>query len=388
MLINTHTKDILQEIFNILAQKGGEQRLIGGCVRDLILGIKPKDFDIATTLPPETVVQILHENGYKALTVGIKYGTIIAIIENLHIEITTLRTDVKTFGRHAEVVFGTDWIQDAKRRDFTINAMSMDLDGTIYDFFNGKEDLENKIVRFIGDPISRCKEDYLRILRYYRFVSYFGTNKIDRHSLNATQNLASNLPFLSGERIHGELKRILHSPFAKESIMLMDQHGILKHLGIGKIKQSNFHFDQDTLVNLAILLYVCQNTLENAIHILKTLKFSNVEIKTIRSLLSLTSQYLEIHKLKQDYFFRHTIYYSGRKLYNQLLALFNCLRIEYIDRQYEVLPLPITSDELKHLGFNGESLGIAKKKAEGIWLKNACAMSKEELLQTVQNLMR
>lgn len=383
MLIDANTKEILQEIFDILAFKGGQQRLIGGCVRDLLLGTKPKDFDIATTLLPEVVVETLHERGYKALTMGIKYGTIVALIKNLHIEITTLRIDIKTFGRKAEVLFGKDWLQDAKRRDFTINAMSMDLDGTIHDFFNGREDLENKIVRFIGNPISRCQEDYLRILRYYRFISYFGTNKIDRHSLNATKDLASNLTLLSGERIHTELKKILHSPFSKESIMLMEQHGILENLGIGKITLSNFHFCQDVLVNLAILLYVCENTLKKAMHILKALRFSNAESRTVSSLLSLTFQYLENYSHKQDYLFLHIIYYNGRGLYNQFLTLLSCLRIEYIERHYEVLPLPITAKELKDLGLNGVNLGKAKKKLEGIWLKSACKISKKELLQQI-----
>ena len=161
-------------LFRVVERHGGVLRFVGGAVRDALKGLSGFDLDLATDLSPDELVEACDEEGLKTIPIGIKYGTVGVLINDEVLEVTSLRKDVKTDGRHAEVEFTDNWEEDASRRDLTINAVYADEKGNVFDYYNGISDLENGIVRFIGSPTVRIKEDYLRILRFFRFYSMFG----------------------------------------------------------------------------------------------------------------------------------------------------------------------------------------------------------------------
>lgn len=204
----------------------GEARFVGGAVRDTLLGLDVADIDIATRHQPEAVVAMLKEAGIKVVPTGIKHGTVTAVIESGPVEVTTLRRDVETDGRHALVAFTDDWREDAARRDFTINALYADpLTGEMFDYFGGKADLDARRVRFIGDPLQRIAEDHLRILRFFRFLARFG-DEADAEGLKACTDRANDLMALSRERVADELLKLLVAKEAVRTVALMLDRGI------------------------------------------------------------------------------------------------------------------------------------------------------------------
>lgn len=206
---------------------GAEARFVGGAVRDALLGIDVADVDIATRHDPEDVVRRLKRAGIKAVPTGIAHGTITAVIDSGPVEVTTLRRDVSTDGRHAVVAFTDDWREDAARRDFTMNALYADPDtGDVLDYFDGLADLADRRVRFIGDPLRRIAEDHLRILRFFRFLARFG-DAPDPEGLAACAVRANDLMALSRERIRDELLKLLVARDAVRVTGLMLDHGIL-----------------------------------------------------------------------------------------------------------------------------------------------------------------
>ena len=210
----------------VAALGDGAARFVGGAVRDTLLGIEVADVDLATIHPPDQVVARLTAAGIKAVPTGIAHGTITAVSAGTVFEVTTLRHDVETDGRHARVAFTDDWQADAARRDFTINALYADpADGRVHDWFGGLGDLAARRVRFIGDPYRRIAEDHLRILRYFRFHARFG-DALDEAGLDACTARANDLMALSRERIAGELTRLLALPAAPQTIALMVDRGI------------------------------------------------------------------------------------------------------------------------------------------------------------------
>jgi poly(A) polymerase len=209
---------------------GGEARFVGGCVRDALLGRTVSDIDIATHEPPERVMNLLARAGIKAVPTGIKHGTVTAVIGARHFEITTLRRDVETYGRHAKVEYTDDWAADAARRDFTMNALFCGADGAIYDPFGGLQDLRARRVRFVGDPEARICEDVLRLLRFFRFHAHYGTPPPDAAALAACTRLAHLLPTLSGERVCGELLKLMNAPDPAGVVELMRDADVLPHV--------------------------------------------------------------------------------------------------------------------------------------------------------------
>ncbi|MDV7338421.1 CCA tRNA nucleotidyltransferase [Terasakiella sp. A23] len=249
-----------QRVMHALRQGGAEPRFVGGCVRDSLCGRTVHDIDIATTSLPEITLSLLEGQGIKAIPTGIEHGTITAVCEGRTFEITTLRSDVSTDGRRATVAFSDDWLEDAKRRDFTFNAMSVDINGDIYDPFDGVKDLRLGIVRFVGDAESRIREDYLRLLRFFRFTAFYGKGSPGRATLQVCSDLADGLDGLSGERISQEMLRLLAAPNPAKWVRLMVRGGILSHL-ISDAEDSHalemmcaFEDKPDALRRLAILL--------------------------------------------------------------------------------------------------------------------------------------
>jgi poly(A) polymerase len=216
-------------VVDALTRDGGQARFVGGCVRDAWLGRAVKDIDLATPDPPETVMQRLQRAGIRAIPTGIDHGTVTAVIGDRHFEITTLRHDVETFGRRARVAFTDDWDADAARRDFTMNALSAEPDGTVHDPFGGIPDLEAGRVRFVGDAEARIGEDVLRLLRFFRFHAWYGRGEPDKVAIAACSRLAPLLPTLSGERVAAEILRLLMAPDPATAMALMRDHGVLQH---------------------------------------------------------------------------------------------------------------------------------------------------------------
>jgi poly(A) polymerase/tRNA nucleotidyltransferase (CCA-adding enzyme) len=204
-----------------------EARVVGGAVRDALAGRPITDIDLATPCTPEQVTKALQEAGIRVVPTGIDHGTVTAVLGERSFEITTLRRDVVTDGRHAVVAFTDDWRTDAARRDFTINAMSMARDGEVFDYFGGTADLRAGIVRFVGDPATRIAEDHLRILRYFRFFARYSTGPADAAALAAIRAGASGLGNLSAERVWSELSRILAVPDPRATVALMAGLGVL-----------------------------------------------------------------------------------------------------------------------------------------------------------------
>ena len=204
-----------------------DARLVGGAVRDTLAGLTVHDIDLATRLPPDAVMAALRKAGLKAIPTGTAHGTVTAVADHRGFEITTLRRDVATDGRHAVVAFTDDWREDASRRDFTINAMSMDASGQLFDYFDGEVDLRAGRLRFVGDPAARIAEDYLRILRFFRFWARYATEPPDAPTASALRGGIPGLGQLSVERIWNELSRLLACPDPVPAVRLMEELGIL-----------------------------------------------------------------------------------------------------------------------------------------------------------------
>lgn len=202
-------------------------RVVGGAVRDLLAGRPVHDVDVAVALPPEEAARRLREAGIKVFETGLAHGTVTAVLDHQPVEVTSLRRDLVTDGRHAQVAWSTDWQEDAARRDFTFNAMSMDAAGRLWDYFDGRADLAAGRVRFVGDPATRMAEDYLRLLRFFRFHARYGTGAPDPAALAAIRAAVPGLARLSAERIWMELKRLLEAPDPGGALALMRQAGVL-----------------------------------------------------------------------------------------------------------------------------------------------------------------
>jgi poly(A) polymerase len=211
----------------LLNRDGEEARAVGGAVRNDLLHLAVEEIDVATTAVPEEVVRRVAAAGWKAIPTGIEHGTITVVIDGKPLEVTTLRQDIETYGRKAKVVFGRDWTADAERRDFTINALSAAADGTVYDYVGGIADIAARRVRFIGEPAKRIAEDFLRILRFFRFHAWYGAGAPDAAGLHACILARSGLEALSRERVRMELLKLLLAPRATPVLAVMAETGIL-----------------------------------------------------------------------------------------------------------------------------------------------------------------
>ena len=252
-------------VMGALEAAGGEARFVGGCVRDALLKRPIGDIDIATTLEPDQVTAALQAAGLRAVPTGVEHGTVTAISDHKPYEITTLRRDVETDGRRAVVAFTTDWAEDAARRDFRLNALYLSPDGALHDPTGGGiEDAYAGRIVFVGDPQTRIREDYLRILRFFRFYAWFGKGEADAEGLAACGALKDRLGALSGERVSKELLKLLAAADPRPAVRLMAASGVLTALlpGAGALKrfetlveiETDMLFETDAELRLAALL--------------------------------------------------------------------------------------------------------------------------------------
>jgi len=215
-------------VLQLLNADGEEARVVGGTVRNALLGLPPGDTDIATTALPEEVVRRAKAAGIKGVPTGIDHGTVTLVIDGAPYEVTTLREDTETFGRKAKVAFGRDWVKDAERRDFTMNGLSVDANGVVYDYVGGIADAKARRVRFIGAPDQRIAEDYLRILRFFRIHAAFGAGEPDRDGTLACIRGRAGLATLSAERVRMEMLKLLVAQGASAAVLAMVDAGLLQ----------------------------------------------------------------------------------------------------------------------------------------------------------------
>jgi len=385
-----------QEIFLILNENQFETkvRFVGGCVRKVLNAERIDDIDLATSFEPEEVKRKLNKKNIKVLDTGISHGTVTAIINKKKFEITTLRKDVSTDGRHANVEFSLNWESDASRRDFTINAMYVDIEGRIFDPLNGVSDLKNGIVKFIGIPEERIQEDYLRILRYFRFFSHY--SKAD-HDLNVIRSIKKNINGLnkiSNERIYLELNKILklenfYSLFldnqSKEVILnIFPQFKYYTRLKIFNTLSKKIKNQYDICLILALLMIGESNDQEYFCH---KYKVSNNIKKRLKNI----SQNYESVKNQKFYLegnINKLIYFSNKEEVIDLLIFslsvgnklkkINIEKLIHYVKNYKVPKFPISGDYLKKYGHKtGIIIGKKLKFLETEWVKNNFIIDKE-----------
>lgn len=278
-------------VLQLLDTDGEEARVVGGAVRNALLGLVPGDIDIATTALPEEVIRRAKAAGIKSVPTGIDHGTITLVIDGHPYEVTTLREDTETFGRKAKVAFGRDWVKDAERRDFTMNGLSVDAAGVVYDYVGGIADARARRVRFIGDPGQRIAEDYLRILRFFRIHAAFGAGEPDRDGYLACIRGRAGLASLSAERVRMEMLKLLVADGAAAAVFAMADGGLLQAL-IGGVAYTG---PLDTMIAIERELgYPASSTrrlaaltvavTEDAKRVAARLRLSNAEAKALDSM--------------------------------------------------------------------------------------------------------
>ncbi len=366
------------------------------------------DIDLATNLEPNKVKEIISKAGINIIDSGIKYGTVTAIIEdnptipnqkksyNTY-EITTLRQDLECDGRYATVKFGTNWESDAARRDFTINALSLDSSGKVYDYFNGIEDLKNNQIKFIGDPAKRIAEDYLRILRYFRFVAYLNS-EIEPEQLEVVISLQHNIKSLSRERIWGEVKKILSFDTSPKILAQMYQAGMFQWLYLqdNTISQdytskeiANLRFiSNHPIANLSALLYVLGYDQADIKKLCEDWKLSNQDKKYITTVAEIRQEVGITKSNQREMLFRigHTLYQS-LLLRNYILGgddTYHDIRTLYVNSKSHNDILPVNGNDIKKMGIEAKSIGIILNEAKDLWAKSGFSYNRTEMLNIIK----
>ncbi|MFZ0558331.1 MAG: CCA tRNA nucleotidyltransferase [Methylovirgula sp.] len=293
-------KDLVR-VLGLLDTDGEESRLVGGALRNALLGRPVEEFDIATTATPETVVARARAAKLKSVPTGVAHGTVMLVVDGKPFEVTSLREDIETDGRHAKVRFSRNFETDAKRRDFTMNALSMRRDAMLYDYVGGLADIEARRLRFIGDPVARIREDYLRILRFFRFAAAYAEGPLDAQAVLACLRERDGLARLSRERVRSEIMKLLAAPRAGEVTLEFCETGLLGPLIASApnparlIRLLRFQGDapRDPLLALAAL---CVNLQEDAERLRDRLRLSNPETQR---LVEAAGAFLGLHGLEK-----------------------------------------------------------------------------------------
>ncbi|MBT3491090.1 MAG: CCA tRNA nucleotidyltransferase [Rhodospirillaceae bacterium] len=366
-------------VLGALANDGATPRFVGGCVRDGLLGRASTDLDIAIDQLPEDSMRLLEAAAIKVIPTGLKHGTITALAKGQHFEITTLRVDVETFGRHARVAFTDDWQLDAARRDFTINAIYTDRDGQLYDPVGGQADLAAGLVRFVGDAAQRITEDKLRILRFFRFFALYGRGGPDAAALAACAAAAPGIAGLSGERVSAEVFKLLAAATPLPSLQLMAEAGVLSQiLPDGFDLDGLARSDNDPLRRLSAIASA------GAAAIAKRLRLSKQQASRLNFLIDPPAKLSpEIARPA----LRQLLYDHGA---NQIsdLALQQGVP-ELLPRIDEATPppFPLKGSDALALGMHaGPEIGNILRSLEDEWRANDFAASRDELLAALTDL--
>jgi poly(A) polymerase len=387
-------------VLDALTRDGGRARFVGGCVRDGLLGREVQDIDLATPDPPETVLQRLARAEIRAIPTGIAHGTVTAVVDGRHFEITTLRRDVETDGRHARVAFTDDWEEDAARRDFTINALSADPDGTLHDPFGGIDDLLAGRVRFVGEPETRIREDVLRLLRFFRFHARYGQGDPDAPSLEACARLAPLLPGLSGERVAAEISRLLLARDPATAVALMRDRSILQHIlpELTEVERLRVLVlieddlgDRDAIRRMAALL---PRAADQAAAVAARLKLSNADRDR---LVALAAPPLQIAPAMDEPAMRRALHRIGAPLFRDLVLLYWADTAGDAARHRAMLAvaegwtpfaLPVKGQDLLDRGVPpGPEIGRLLAEIERWWEEGDFRASREECLARLETLI-
>jgi tRNA nucleotidyltransferase/poly(A) polymerase len=388
----------LQSLLEVLSRGNGEARIAGGAVRNALLGQPIADVDIATNLVPRDVILRSNEAGYKCVPTGIEHGTVTVIVDGEPYEVTTLRRDIETDGRHAKVLYGTDWEADARRRDLTINALYLDADGTVFDPLAGMADILSHTVRFIDDAETRIREDYLRILRFFRFFAWYGSFRPDAEGLKACTRLKDGLEELSVERIWQELSVLFAAPDPGRAVLWMRQTGVLSKVlpeterwGIdalpGYIETEHQNgWDADSLMRLLAILPPNRDRL---LSLADRLKLS----KKVRNRLTDWAGAPEPDPtLKQDPFYRW-LYWQNISAVEDRLRLAvgrsddnarKFLRQLKWLRRWQKPKFPLQGRDLLKLGMEpGPAIKQALARLEQIWVDSGFSAGRDKLLSHI-----
>jgi tRNA nucleotidyltransferase/poly(A) polymerase len=397
-LSDRHWK-VFKKVHLALASRGIDVRLVGGSVRDHLRGIEPKDLDFAVNSEPERAMRAMMETGHQTVPTGLKHGTFTAVVDGFPVEITSLRKDVSTDGRHAEVEWTRDWREDSCRRDLTINAMYMDIDSRVYDYHHGMRDLKNNVIRFVGKPAARIEEDHLRILRYYRFCAMLDNPTFDMTTTSAILKAAPLLEQVSGERVWSEITKLVVGPSAHRTLDEMYWSGALFYAAGVKSPDDghhmytmDFNFGSSHLKRLA-----SDPRATSPLYRIAAMVPSLERLELLRARLKYDSNSHGI----LSHLVRHrgrVLWVDGPETINGLLAQFvdpNLLYMESVfngqERQVEYLeelrrnPLPkfpVSGDDLKALGLVGKDIGAKLMELRTLWSRDF-TQTREQLLERI-----
>jgi len=376
-------------------------RFVGGSVRDALLNKPVQDVDAATPLKPEAVMALLKKAGIKAVPTGIDHGTVTAVIDAKHFEITTLRKDVTTDGRHAEVAYTDNWEEDAKRRDFTINALYLSPQGELFDYFGGVVDAKAGRVRFIGNASERISEDYLRILRFFRFYAWYGKGEPDAVALAACTALAKHMGGLSGERIQQEMLKLLAAPSSHLTIDFMRESGVLTYIFGFSLRDSGMLARLDALhtvepvppyLKLLGFIFSSDMPADMALDkICERMRLSNAMAESLRQAFlhydqitpdtNEAGQKKLLRRLGPETF-RHAILTQWAHGNDLIIASHPYASMLKLAQKWQPPQFPVTGDDLIAIGIKpGKPMGDLLRRLEDKWEESDYKLSKEQLLK-------
>jgi poly(A) polymerase len=394
------TSTELQAVFRAFADAGSEARVVGGAVRNTLMGLPVTDFDLATPSLPDDIMRIGIANGFAAHPTGIAHGTVTLVVSGKTFEVTTLRSDVETDGRRATVAFTTDWAHDAARRDFTINALYCAKDGSVYDFATGLVDLADRRIRFIGSADTRIREDYLRILRFFRFNAQYCEGTLDADGLAACVALKDGLKRLSAERVHAEVFKLLVAPRAVETLGVMQSHSITAiilptEVNLERLARlADLEQKLGRVPNAALrLAALAATTSADAQKLSQTLKLSNAEYHAMRDALALASH---VSDGMSDVELTALLYRNGRETTANagLLAAANAAAIAdvwvHVLRRIDRLAVPVcpvNGTDVISLGISdGPQIGQILARFESQWLASGADENRQRALVALEKI--
>ncbi len=371
-------------VLNVLGHDNA--RIAGGAVRDSLLGVEPKDWDVATSTRPEFVVELAEWQKWPVRfnENSLAHGTVTLHVDGMDVEVTTLRTDDVTDGRHAEVSFTESWVEDSARRDLTFNAMFMDADGTVYDHHGGMTDLLEGRVRFVGNASERLQEDFLRILRFFRFAGRMGCSHLDPCALRAIGRHSNSLRKISGERVWMEMSKILTGPLAGEMMANMENHNVLSALGMSK-PDVDAAFAASCMGGRAetVLAALVDNHRELQ-EVASQFKLSNDERKVAEHVSQASTFVPRRHPRNwtDEEWMKHAVLH-GRDMTLELLCLTNRLGFRNdVMAHAEVPVFPLSGNHLMTAGVKpGPEMGRKLKVAKQAWMDSGFKLDVRKLVQ-------
>lgn len=383
--------DQLQRLMLALGGTAHDVRVVGGAVRNALRRIKVNDLDLACIHHPDEVIARAEKAGFRTAPTGIKHGTVTVIGKGVHYEVTTLREDIETDGRHAVVRFGTDWQRDMERRDFTMNALCVDRNGVLHDLVSGLEDCRKGHVRFIGNAQDRIAEDALRIFRFFRFSAHFGEGALDGPGLAAANEGVSLLSHLSAERIQTELKKTLSAPRANQLRLAVKAGAAIfeaVELDVGGADyQALAKCERADWSLRAFILW--RHRIEALQQAVRKLKFSKADCTRI-DLLNDVVAFLDQRELADAFQVQHAVYRFGADVVDDALYLLSRFEPNSDDqygarakplKNWQPADFPVKASDLLQLGMKpGRDLGQSLTRLEQIWIESRFALTREELL--------